>query len=160
MMNQGPSEAAELLEEGYRHHMAGEIDQAIRLYKRSIAAHPTPEAYTFLGWSYSSLGRVDDAIAQCKKAIGLDPDFGNPYNDIGSYLIQMGKLDEALAWLEQAKQAGRYEARHFPYLNAGRVHVARGALGAALQEFRSALRIHRSDPLAREMVRILKSRLN
>jgi Tfp pilus assembly protein PilF len=160
MTQPGPTEAAELFEEAYRHHMAGELDLAIRLYKRSIAAHPTPEAYTFLGWSYSSLGRVDDAIAQCKRAIGLDPEFGNPYNDIGAYLIQLGRFDEALAWLEQAKRAARYEARHFPYLNVGRVHVARGEVGLALQEFRAALRIRKNDPLAREMVRALKQRLH
>ena len=98
-MTPGPTEAAKLFEEAYRHHMAGELGEAIRLYKRSIAAHPTAEAYTFLGWSYSSMGRVDDAIVHCKKAIGLDPEFGNAYNDIGAYLIQLGRFDEALAWL-------------------------------------------------------------
>jgi len=160
MMDQGPIQAAELFEEAYRHHIAGELDEAVRLYKRSIAAHPTAEAYTFLGWTYSFQGRVDDAIAQCKKAIGVDPEFGNPYNDIGAYLIQLGRLDDALGWLEQAKLASRYDARHFPYLNAGRVHLARGSLGMALNEFRAALRIHRKDPLAREMVRLIQTRLN
>ena len=30
---------------------------------------------------------------------------GNAYNDIGVYLMQKGQLDEAIAWLEQAKLA-------------------------------------------------------
>jgi hypothetical protein len=36
------------------------------------------------------------------RAIQVDPDFGNPYNDIGAYLINLGRHDEAMAWLEQA----------------------------------------------------------
>ena len=159
-MDQGPTQAAELFEEAYRRQMAGDLDQAVLLYKRSIAAHATAEAYTFLGWTYSFQGRIDDAIRQCKLAIGVDPDFGNPYNDIGAYLIQLGRFDDALGWLDQAKLASRYDARHFPYLNAGRIHLARGSLGLALKEFRAALKFHRKDPLAREMVRLIQTRLN
>ncbi len=84
-MDQGPTEAAQLFEEAVRHQMAGELGEAIRLYKRSIAAHPTAEAYTFLGWSYSSMGRVQDAIAQCKKAIGLDPEYALAYAGLSNY---------------------------------------------------------------------------
>jgi Tfp pilus assembly protein PilF len=159
-MERGHAQAAHLFREAYRHQMAGELDEAVRLYKRSIAAHPTAEAYTFLGWTYSSQGRVDDAIEHCKKAIAVDPEFGNPYNDIGAYLIQLGRLDEALGWLDQAKRAARYQARHFPYLNAGRVLLARGELGRALREFRTALRLHKDDPLAAQMVSLIQQRLN
>jgi len=155
-----PAQAEELFKEAYRRQMAGELDEAIRLYKRSIATHPTAEAYTFLGWTYSVQGRIDLAIEHCKKAIAVDPDLGNPYNDIGAYLIQKGDFDDALPWLEQAKLAARYEPRHFPYLNAGRVRLARGELGPALEEFRIARRLHKDDPLAGEMVRIIKKRLN
>lgn len=153
-------EAVELLEEAYRQQMAGELEEAIRLYKKSIATHPTAEAYTFLGWTYSFQGRIDDAIEQCKRAIAVDPEFGNPYNDIGAYLIQKGDFEGALGWLEQAKLATRYEPRHFAYLNAGRAYLARGETGPALQEFRAALRLNRKDSLARQMVRTIKKRLN
>src|SRR5262249_38344426 len=59
--------------------------------RRSIAIHPTAEAHTFLGWTLSHLGRHEDAIAECKTAIAVDPLFGNPYNDIGAYLIELGR---------------------------------------------------------------------
>ena len=36
--------------------MKGELADAILLYERSIEVHPTAEAYTFLGWSYSMIG--------------------------------------------------------------------------------------------------------
>ena len=47
---------------------------------------------------------LDDAIAQCEIAIELDPEFGNPYNDIGVYLMQQQRLDEAIPWLERANR--------------------------------------------------------
>jgi tetratricopeptide (TPR) repeat protein len=92
--------AAELLRRAFHAQMSGDFDTAIDLYQRSIAAFPTAEAHTFLGWTYSFQRRLEEAIEECHKAIAVDPTFGNPYNDIGAYLIEMGRLDEAIPWLE------------------------------------------------------------
>ena len=92
--------AAALFQNAFEAQMSGELDTAVELYKQSIELYPTAEAHTFLGWTYSFQGSLDGAIAECKKAILVDPDFGNPYNDIGAYLIELGQLDEAIPWLE------------------------------------------------------------
>src|SRR5450759_4584160 len=105
--------AHDLFEQAYSLQLQGEMDLAIDLYKRSIEIYPTAEAYTFLGWSYRFQGDLEAAIAQCKKAIAVDPDFGNPYNDIGAYLIELGRPDEALPWLERAVRSKRYNAYHY-----------------------------------------------
>ena len=88
-----------LTDRAYRHQLHGELGDAIALYRRSLAVYPTPEAHTFLGWAYSRMDRYDEAIAECEKAIALDPTFGNPYNDIGAYLIEMDRYEEAVPWL-------------------------------------------------------------
>ncbi len=75
---------------GYILHLAGRYEEAAELFEQSIAAYPTAEGHTFFGWSLSHLGRLEDAIVECKKAISLDADYGNPYNDIGAYLIELG----------------------------------------------------------------------
>ncbi|MEK7205944.1 MAG: tetratricopeptide repeat protein, partial [candidate division NC10 bacterium] len=80
--------ALEVWERAYARQMSGDLEEAIRLYQESLAICPTAEAHTFLGWTYSFQGRIDDAIAECHKAIAVDPDYGNPYNDIGVYLMQ------------------------------------------------------------------------
>ena len=136
--------AVRLLKQAYERQTAGKLEDAIRLYRASIAEHPTAEAHTFLGWTYSFQGRYQEAIEQCKIAIGLDPDFGNPYNDIGSYLIHLGRIDQAIPWLEQAKKATRYEPRHFPYLNLYRVYLKLGELDRAQRELQQALFIQQS----------------
>lgn len=151
--------AMELVQQAMNHQMAGEVDESIRLYKESIALHPTADAHTYLGWAYSFLGRIDDAIGQCEIAIQLDPEFGNPYNDIGVYLMQQQKLDEAIPWLEKAKTAKRYEPRHFPFLNLGRVYVTKGMINKALEEFRGALRYNPGDAELAEIIEQLESKL-
>lgn len=138
--------ARQLFAEAYQLQMNGRFDEAIAHYEESIACQPTAEAYTFLGWTYSMQGRLDEAVEECKRAIALDPDFGNPYNDIGSYLFKQGKLDEAIPWLERAVAARRYEPRHFPHCNLGRVYWAKGLLKRAIEEFERALAI---DPASR-----------
>lgn len=140
--------------------MEGDFARAIDLFSQSIAAKPTAEAYTYRGWARSYLGEIDGAIEDCKKAIEVDPDFGNPYNDIGSYLMRQGQLDEAVEWLQRAKSAPRYEPRHFPYLNLGRIFLTQGLMRRALDEFEGALRIEPRDPTAQEAVAELKAKIN
>jgi tetratricopeptide (TPR) repeat protein len=152
--------ATELWREAYRHQMQGELDRAIELYRRSIETCPTAEAHTFLGWTYSFQGRLDEATQECLRAIEVDPDFGNPYNDIGCYLMQQDKLDEAVPWLERAKEAKRYEPRQFPYMNLARIYVKRGRWWDALREFESAVRLAPEDAELRRSLHSLRARLN
>jgi Tfp pilus assembly protein PilF len=148
-------EARAHFQRAYEAQMAGRLDEAVALYRRSIALHPTAETHTFLGWTYSFQGRHEDAIAECHTAIAVDPDFGNPYNDIGAYLIELGRHDEAIPWLERAKHAARYEPRHFPYFNLARVYVKDNRLHDAIRELRGALRVEpRYEIARRELVRV------
>jgi Tfp pilus assembly protein PilF len=149
-----------LLQKAYRAQMEGDFDQAVTLYKNSLEIFPTAEAHTFLGWTYHFQGKIDDAIAECKRAIEVDPEFGNPYNDIGSYLIQMGRYDEAIPWLEKAIAAPRYEPRHFPHFNLGRAYIAKGMLVRARECFNESLRIEPRYTLARQAVENLRRLVN
>lgn len=133
------AEAMEFFRRAYEHQMRGELDEAVRLYTRSIETYPTAEGYTFRGWTYSFQGRIDDAIAECMKAIEVDPTFGNPYNDIGAYLVEQDRLDEAIPWLEKALVAPRYESYCFPHVNLGRVYEMKKMFRKALQHYQEAL---------------------
>src|SRR3989441_12120194 len=152
--------AMELVQQAMQHQMAGDLEAAIRLYKESITLYPTADAHTYLGWTYSFQGRIEEAIAQCEIAIEIDPDFGNPYNDIGVYLMQQGKLEEAIPWLEKAKHAPRYEPRQFPYMNLGRIYLRQGRWADALREFEAAVRLAPTDVELRKTLHSLRARLN
>jgi Tfp pilus assembly protein PilF len=92
-----------------------------------------------LGWVYSFERRYDEAIAQCKRAIAVDPTFGNPYNDIGCYLIELGREDDAIPWLKRAIDAPRYEARQFPHVNLARIYEKKGQVLDAVAEYGRAV---------------------
>lgn len=157
--NRDQERALELIEKAMRHQMAQEFEDAIRLYKESIALYPTADAHTYLGWAYSFVGRLNEAIAQCEIAIQLDPEFGNPYNDIGVYLMQQQRFDDAIPWLEQAKSATRYEPRHFPFINLGRIYLTKGMIQKALEEFGGALKINPDDSELTQLVEELNTKL-
>ena len=149
-----------LFEKGYRQQMQGNLTEAISLYKRSLKMKETAEAHTFLGWTYSMMERYDEAIDACKKAIEVDPEYGNPYNDIGSYLIATGKPEEAIDWLDKATHASRYESKHFPYINMAQAFESQGRYRSALQAYDKALAIAPLDRAARYAKYALIGKLN
>jgi tetratricopeptide (TPR) repeat protein len=154
------TQAWEVLQDAYQAQMEGDYDRAVELYQSSLDLHPTAEAHTFLGWTYHFQGRLSDAILECKRAIEIDPDFGNPYNDIGAYLIEQGNFDQAIPWLQQAIDARRYEPRHFPHYNLGRAYLGKELYSEALRCFQHALQIEPRYALARQALDSLRRMLN
>jgi tetratricopeptide (TPR) repeat protein len=133
--------ALELFQQAYMLQTEGFLDRAIELYRESIELCPTAEAHTFLGWTYRFQGKLHAAIDECKRAIEVDPSLGNPYNDIGAYLIELRQYDEAIPWLEQALESGRYDAYHYPWYNLGRAYVCLESYRKARTCFQKALEI-------------------
>ena len=139
-----------LWQQGNVLHVQGRFQAAAEKFRESIEVLPTAEGHTFLGWSLSMLGQTEEAIAECEKAIVLDPDYGNPYNDIGVYLIDLGRADEAPPWFEKAISSERYCCYQFPHFNLGRVLFMRGDLLGARRSFERSLR-HDPDYLPARM---------
>ncbi|MBI4337661.1 MAG: tetratricopeptide repeat protein [Chloroflexi bacterium] len=154
-VDQRKQQAWRAFRQGYEAQRQGCLEEAVRFYRLSIALRPTAEAHTFLGWSYSKQQRLHEAIRECVKAIRVDPDYGNPYNDIGAYLIELGRLDDAVPWLEKATRAKRYESPCFPWVNLGRVWERKARWYRAMECYKRALACNpRSAPAARALARI------
>jgi tetratricopeptide (TPR) repeat protein len=133
--------AIETYYEGYRFQSSGRLAEALSRYRQSIKLFPTAEAHTHLAWILGTQGKIRDAIEECYKAIALDPDYGNPYNDIGYFLIESGHYGEAIPWLEKALKAKRYDHFAFPHFNLARCYEKLGPWTAALEEYRKAIEI-------------------
>lgn len=154
-------ERADLLyRKAYMKQMSGDWASAIQLYQASIEAYPTAESHTFLGWTYSFLSRYEDAIEECKQAIEIDSTFGNPYNDIGAYLIELDRPREAIDWLLKATTAPRYESPHYPWMNLGRVYEKIGPWSEALVCYHKALEIEPDYQEAKRRLNALLAKLN
>lgn len=146
--------------QAYRLHAAGRTEAAVAAYWRSIALFRTAEAHTFLGWALSVQGRFEEAIRECRRAIEIDPDYGNPYNDIGVYLVHLGQDGAAIGWLRRAKLAPRYANRCYPFFNLGVIYERRGRFGEARREYQRAVRLDPEHELARSALARVSRRLD
>jgi Tfp pilus assembly protein PilF len=152
--------AIEIFQQGYQLQRQGDWAGAIYTYKRSLALYPTAEAHTYLGWVYSFLNLYNEAIAECQHAIKVDPSFGNPYNDIGAYLIEQDKINEAIPWLEQAIQAPRYATPAYPHFNLGRAYEQLGQWHKAIDAYTQATQFDPAHQESRQALRSLQAKLN
>jgi tetratricopeptide (TPR) repeat protein len=154
------SEAVALFKRAYEAQLVNDYAEAIEFYRRSIETYPTAEAHTFLGWVYSFQERYAEAIAECLAAIRVDETFGNPYNDIGSYLIAQGDIWSCVRWFKSALRAPRYESYAFPHFNLGRVYERRGRLLDAAHHYGLALEQQPDFAQAAKALRRVQARLN
>ncbi len=108
------------------------------------------------GYIVSLLGHYERAITQAKVAIRIDPDFGNPYNDIGVYLIELGRDGEAISYLEKAIGAKRYCCYQFPHFNLGRIYLKKKMYVEAREEFGKSLIIDSTYLPTKEALELLE----
>ena len=152
--------ATEMYEQAYRLQMNGKVAVAIKYYQLSLETFETSETHTFLVWAYSFLGDYQRAIMECFRAIELDPEYGNPYNDVAACLIYMDKYDEAEYWLLQALRAVRYASRHYAYYNVGRVYERQGKWFKALSHYQQSVSIDPSYTMAALALLNLQAKMN
>ena len=152
--------AEEYFRRAYEHQRKGEFEEAIELYSHSIEAFPTAEAYTFRGWAHSFQKNYIQAIADCRRAIKVDPEFGNPYNDIGAYLFEQEQWDAAIPWLEKALAAPRYDSYCFPEYNLGRVYEHKRDWRKARSHYLRALQLNQHYLLAYRAMRRVQAMWN
>jgi tetratricopeptide (TPR) repeat protein len=145
----------QLYNTGYLMSLLGHHEQAIRLFQESLKIQPSAEAYTYLGWTYSHMGDYQRAIDEAEKAILVDPDFGNPYNDIGVYLMKLEKEDEAIPYLKKAMNAQRYCCYQFPHYNLGMIYLQKQMVDKAREEFKKSLAIDPDYFPASEALKLL-----
>lgn len=153
-------EAIELFQRAYQAQLENNYEGAIELYQQSIETYPTAEAHTFLGWVYSFQDRHDEAIAECLEAIRVDETFGNPYNDIGSYLLAKGDSYGCVRWFKRALLAPRYESYAFPHFNLGRVYEMRHRFLEAAKHYGLALEQNSDFAQAAVGLHRMQARLN
>lgn len=133
------AEANRLFRMAYARQLDGDMDRAVVLYEKSIRLHATAEAHTYLGWVKSTRGELDLAIEHCLEAIRLDPEFGNPWNDVGAYLIEQGRAEDSLFYLKRATRLPQSAPRCFPHYNLHRAYLALGDRSRAVEHLRAAL---------------------
>jgi len=79
------TQAWEVLQDAYQAQMEGDYERAVSSINRHWTC--TPRRKRTPSWADISLqGKLEDAIAECRRADRDRSRFGIPYNDIGAYM--------------------------------------------------------------------------
>lgn len=135
-----PAERAEALwREGATLHVEGRYASATKRFRRALEIHPSGRTHTWLAWSLSELGRKREAVYHCRRSIEVDPGYPNAYNDLGSYLLDLGRPREAERWLRRAIAFDDYCCPHYAYYHLGRALLLQGRVEAAIEALEESL---------------------
>jgi pentatricopeptide repeat protein len=74
---------------------AGALGEAEAHYRQALPGRPTADTHNGLGYVLARQGRTDEAVAEFRKAIDVDPHFTPAYNNLADALAKQGKLEEA-----------------------------------------------------------------
>jgi Flp pilus assembly protein TadD len=74
---------------------AGDFAEAEAHYRQALPGRPTAETLNGLGYVLARQGQAEEAIAEFRKAIDVDPKFTPAYNNLAEALVQQGRLEEA-----------------------------------------------------------------
>ena len=80
----------------------GQAEEATRQYREAVRIKPDyPQGRINLGLALGQEGRSDEAIAQLREGLRLDPNPDGHYL-LGLALVQNGQIDEAIREFRQA----------------------------------------------------------
>jgi tetratricopeptide (TPR) repeat protein len=109
------------------------------LWRATIARNPACwMAYNNLASELLDKGRVDEAIADARLALGAAPDDAEAHLTLGDALMQEGRLKEAYGEYDRALQIQPSSA--IAHNNLGNVLLQAGRLGEAIAHYQAALR--------------------
>ena len=95
------------LQKGIEAHKAGKAPEADRYYTAILKANPKhPDANHNMGVLAVGVGKVETALPFFKTAIGANPDVAQYWLSYINALIQLERMADAKAVLDQAKSKG------------------------------------------------------
>jgi tetratricopeptide (TPR) repeat protein len=96
-------------------------------------------AHGNLGTVFRQMGRLDEAIAQYKTALQIQPNDADSHNNLGAVLRQKGKVDEAITQYHLALQIKPALAE--AHYNLGIALQQKGRTAQAISQYQEALQI-------------------
>jgi Flp pilus assembly protein TadD len=114
----------------------GDFDGAAGHFQASLEIEPAAEIYSDLGFTRARLGRSDEALADYRKALALDPDCASAHVNLAVMSVQAGDLAAAESHYRRALP-GRPTAQ--TYNGLGYVLAQAGRSGEAIAEYRKAI---------------------
>ena len=124
----------------YEEDVTGDLEKVIQV--RKLWAQTYPRDMVPLGrlsWDYAAVGRYDESLPAARRALEVAPDVLLPYEALAESYLDLDRLDEAAAVLQQAKARGidslslRQTAYQLAFLREDTAGMAREVAGTAGQ---------------------------
>jgi len=118
----------------------GRVDQAIDLFRKSLAINPAyAEAHNNLGAALSTESRQTEAMAEYREAFRIKPDYAQAHYNLGVSLDATKQVKEAVSEYQKAVEIRPdYAEAHYNLANS---LVNLGQADAAIAEYQTALKI-------------------
>jgi tetratricopeptide (TPR) repeat protein len=95
--------------------------------------------YSSIGSILCQQGRLDEGIANFRKALDIDPDYAEAHSNLGEVLALHGSTDRAIAEFQRAVEINpAYAEAHF---NLGKALADRGRLDEAMMHYQKVVAI-------------------
>jgi tetratricopeptide (TPR) repeat protein len=135
------NKAMQQFRQGLAAEQAGDLQQAIEWYRKSVSTYPKfKEVHYKLGLDSAKVGNNDEAMMEFRQALNLDNNYVQARNDYALFL-KYNKNDEKgamAAW----KQCTQIDPRYpFPYYFMGQVYHEKGDLENAINNFETVCRL-------------------
>lgn len=133
-----------IIEEALRHHRAGKLDAAERLYRKALDAQAgNADALHYLGVVQHQRGRHDEAVRTIERAVATGKSNPAMWNNLGEAYRALGRLDEAA---DRYRRALALDADFTDaHSNLGVALAALGNPAAALESHRRAVTLSPGD---------------
>ncbi|MGD0389326.1 MAG: tetratricopeptide repeat protein [Tepidisphaeraceae bacterium] len=128
------------IEAALRHHQAGQLADAEKIYRQVLTDLPDhPDVLHLLGMLSGQAGKAEAGVELVWRAIGIKPNSAFYYDSLAKLLKSIGKIDEAVAAYREALRLNPEFAE--AHNNLGVALRACGQLEAANAAFGEAIRI-------------------
>lgn len=126
-------------EQGLKLASKGKYIQAQEFFEQALSFNREAKTLTYMAWIKFHLGRLDLAIDLCHEALKMDSELPEAYNDLGSYYLEKGILDQAERYLLQALKFDNYKSKHFAHINLAKLCIKKTQKEKAISHLELAL---------------------
>jgi tetratricopeptide (TPR) repeat protein len=136
-------QARSTYEQGLRHLAEQRGSMALSAFKEAVQLDPRNVVFrNALGVTLLHvLGKPDEAQAEFRRAIELDPSYAEAHHNLGLALAEEGRHEEAVAQYRKALSLPIYPTPEVGYYNLGNAYFYLNKPREAEEAFRAALRL-------------------
>lgn len=107
----------DLFSSGRHFFRLGDLDRSEYFFRSFLENEESFEAYFYLGLISTQKNHLEDALEFYYKSVTINPEYGNPCNEIGIILLRMGKDKDAVFWLKKSIRCMQNDAPHISFFN-------------------------------------------